>query len=163
MLRNRTDNGEKNVFVFPAPGLWTADETVQENEWRARFRDIDQITLLQENWDGEGAEIPNYALLQSVKDLLHRMYSRQEPPPSRIMPTPDGTIVIEWQAQQTYRECEVAEPYHAEWFVRYPDGTSVAWEESWLPPSETWVVDWPQGGEGQRQSAYLWEREYLAA
>ena len=145
-------------------GLWSAQDFVFENEWRARFDDLVWIGTLQPNWDGEGAEGTSSVLLWSVENLLRRMYKQQEAPPSRIVATPDGTVLIEWQDQHAYRECEVVDPGKVEWFLQGPNGVSITWEDELLLPSEIWVNDWhPEEDSKRYQTASLWEQYPVAA
>lgn len=165
MPRNRIEDEEKYKIVPSLTGLWSSQETAREVEWHTRLRDLDDVALLKADWDGDGAEVPSRALLKSARALLMHLRTQNELPPTRIVPTLDGTILIEWQDQQEYRECEVSSPSLIEWFVQYPGGESAAWEENLLAPSESWVDDdWlPENVGKQREPEPLWQEQYPVA
>ena len=164
MRLRRRDYVVEELSSLGVLGLWLAEETTRDVEWRDHFDELNQLAALQTNWDGEGAEGPSRVVMRSVENLLGRLYSLNEPPPSRIVATPDGTVVIEWQDNLVYRECEVVDPGRAEWLVQYPDGLSATWDEALFMPSETWVNDWQRNDVGEgRETSSLWQNYSVAA
>lgn len=151
-------------FELSSSGLWSSQEATYEVEWDRRFRDLNGIAGLKDNWDGEGAEAPTQALWRSARDLLLHMRDQNELPPTRIVPTFDGTVLIEWQGPYGYRECEITSPFLVEWFFQPPEGESTSWEEELLVPAETWGVEWlPEEVLGERESELLWQEQYSIA
>ena len=53
---------------------------------------LTQIAMLNDNWDGYGAEPIPYSTLSRVKHLIHALHVQPE-----IFPTASGTIQIEYE------------------------------------------------------------------
>lgn len=162
-MRVVPDLSESNWSSDTSLGLWSSSDFAEESEWRARFEDLGQIGELQPNWDGEGADVPGRMVLLSVEALLRRMYAQQETPPSRIVATPDGTVVIEWQYLGAYRECEIADSGKAEWLLQMASGDVVTWEDRLLLPSEIGADDWQRVDESNEYHTPLLSGQYLIA
>lgn len=130
--------GENSGPLNPE-GLSTSIESDAESEWSNRIaeliHELEYIRSLQNNWDGEGAEAPKAALVDSAIDLLVFLQSQQMlPPPVRIAASPNGNIILEWQSENNvYLEAEIVEPFHVEWMLEQPFHLTQHWEESWMP------------------------------
>ena len=68
-----------------------------------------ELSKLPEDWDGLGAKQPKPEVIDSILALVSLRGG-----PSRIVASPSGSIVLEWQAPGIRLEVEVTEPYHAE-------------------------------------------------
>ena len=68
-----------------------------------------ELSKLPEDWDGLGAKQPKPAVIDSILELVSLRGG-----PSRIVVSPSGSIVLEWQAPGIRLEVEITEPYHAE-------------------------------------------------
>ncbi len=99
--------------------------------WKERTDDLLRIRGVERDWDGLGAEAPDAALVDSAIDLLKELHSADElPPPTRIVATPGGTVLFEWQYDDGYEEAEIVEPYRAEWMLERPGERPVHWMTS---------------------------------
>lgn len=120
--------------------VWS-DEAFAESQlnkqWSERMADLLRIESLRDNWDGEGAEAPLPELVDSLVELLSTFRAEQTaPPPSRVVASPIGSVVIEWQLEDNvYAELECSEPYRAEWMLEVPNEQTTHWPQSWEPPS----------------------------
>lgn len=129
-----TDQG---TGALSRKGLFTCGENIIEKEWRNKFIELNQIRSLTDDWDGEGALSPTPELVDSVTELLKTLQSgKNVPPPSRIVVTPEGSTIVEWQTNEMYFEAEISTPYHAECMVELPDSTFEHFEQSWEPIAE---------------------------
>ena len=68
-----------------------------------------ELSKLPEDWDGLGAKQPKPEVIDSILALVSLRGG-----PSRIVVSPSGSIVLEWQTPGIRLEVEVTEPYRAE-------------------------------------------------
>ena len=106
--------------------LLTSSTRSWNEGWTKASASLLSLSGLQDNWDGEGAMAPIYLLIETARLLLERL-PRNAPAPSRIVPSPVGSILIEWQIGKHYIEAEIDVPYRAEWMQRMPDGKITHW------------------------------------
>ena len=84
--------------------------------WDRRLEDLLSIRSLRDDWDGDGAEAPIPELMDTAIALLGWFRrSGHFPVPSRIVPSPNGTVVIEWESPDMYLEAEITTPSTVEW------------------------------------------------
>jgi len=130
--------GENSGPLNPE-GLSTFLESDTEKEWSNRIagliQELEHILSFQDNWDGEGAEAPKAALVDSAIDLLGALQSQRTlTPPIRIAASPAGSIILEWQLEHdVYLEAEIIEPFRVEWMLELPFHPTQHWEETWMP------------------------------
>lgn len=92
-----------------------------ENSWQAAFDRIDNIFLLEADWDGDDAEVPDEELLTSITEWFDDLYKQKVAPPSRVVAEIDGAILVEWHsADSGYLEAEISAPYVAELMFHEP-------------------------------------------
>jgi len=98
--------------------------------WDERTDDLLQIRMLEDDWDGLGAQAPDAALVDSAIDLLKMLRDEDNAyPPTRVVAGPTGTIVFEWQVEDTYLEAEIVRPFGAEWMLSKPGQPIVHWDK----------------------------------
>ena len=112
-------------------GLLSSPATEHARAWTKAHDDLFAIQALPDNWDYEGAKAPDGRLVESTFHLLLRLRSQRQAPPSRIAPSTDGTILVEWQARNHYFEFEVVSPYRAEAMFQEGDRPAQHWEQDW--------------------------------
>ena len=112
------------------------------DEWPRQLSRIAKLKLLKDNWDGEGAIAPSRELLQSLAHLLRIHQENGYPAPSRIVPTVDGIIAIEWQMPPRFASLEIARPYEGEWLIEQPGYRPEFRVEKWSPPTVS--ASWSQ-------------------
>lgn len=109
--------------------LASSEECELRRRWRERVPelwgeltdDLLRIRSIERDWDGLGAETPDGALVDYAIDLLKELRRADELcPPTRIVATPAGTVLFEWQYDDGYVEAEIVEPYRAEWMLERP-------------------------------------------
>ena len=121
--------------VFSGHGLLTSAESVVESLWRRCENELLQIRKLNDDWDGLGAEHPQPEVVDSVLELVSQFRKEsQVPPPIRIVASPAGTVVLEWQLPSVRLEVEITKPYQAECMLEEQGKPIQHWEQSWLPP-----------------------------
>ncbi len=99
--------------------------------WKERTDDLLRIRSTEHDWDGLGAEAPDDALVDSAISLLKMLRRESDmPPPTRIVATPGGTVLFEWQYDGVYIEAEIVEPYCAEWMLERPGEQTAHWTMS---------------------------------
>ena len=114
--------------------LATSSGSQTATAWRRGIEDLLAMRALPDDWDGLGAEAPPRDVIDSAIDLVRtRRNDPDAPPPVRIVSSPNGSVVLEWQMAGAYYEAEIAEPYHAEWMFEPPGGPAEHWEEDWTP------------------------------
>lgn len=117
-------------------GLTTSRESVLDTVWRDRLDKLARLSLLADDWDGMGATKPQPQLVESAAELIRLLRDRDLSPPSRIVASPTGSIVIEWQSLDIYIEAEITKPYHVEYMLERPHQPAKHWEEDFWPVAE---------------------------
>jgi len=140
-------------FVFDTPSaVWTKpvvpehrihestwDEVRSVNEfvrtWDAARIMFADVAGLQDNWDGDGANAPKTDILGSVSIFLFDRQSRGQSAPTRVTPTTDGTVVLEWLDESGFRATfEFSGPAYGEWLIERP-GYPAEFREERIQPS----------------------------
>ena len=115
-------------MLFSSPARAMADV------WRERIEDLLLTRGLSEDWDGLGAAAPRPEFVDGAIQLLRELQSENElPAPSRVCPSPIGTVLLEWQIGDTYLEAEIIDAFRAEWMLQVGDQAAEHWESSWPP------------------------------
>lgn len=97
--------------------------------WDERTDDLLRIRMLKDDWDGLDAEAPDAALVDSAIDLFKMLRNEGRVlPPTRIVAGPTGTVVFEWQVEDTYLEAEIIRPFRAEWMLKQAGQPTVHWD-----------------------------------
>lgn len=121
-------------------GLLTSRHGEFEQQWAECIADLRRLRSLPEDWDGEGATPPRPEVVDSVEELLLELRSdnfrnkqtQTTPPPSRIVASHNGSVVVEWQLEGgVYYEVECAEPYRAESMTVILDQEAIHKEMVW--------------------------------
>jgi hypothetical protein len=99
----------------------------QADEWDRIFRELENIRILQEDWDGLGAKAPSAPLLESAVGLARFLSARRNEAPSSVAAGPDGTILFNWQNEAGYLDAEVTKPYLVEWMLAPPGQRARHW------------------------------------
>lgn len=116
--------------------LVTSQAVEIPNGWKKMLNRLNSLRCLSGNWDDEGSEAPNNDIITGAFLLLNKLNAMDYHPPSRIIPSPQGTIVIEWQIDDCYIEAEIESLHRAEWMKRTREGTISHWIME-LPKRET--------------------------
>ncbi len=95
-----------------------------QRRWDSFIQSIDKMRWFRPNWDGPGTEGPTHTLVDSAIELAVRLRDKHYPPPFRVSPGADGTVVMEWQTGGTYQQLEVSRPFVAELYSAPPGGPS---------------------------------------
>jgi hypothetical protein len=99
--------------------------------WDQLTNDLLRIRNVERDWDGLGAEAPDAALVDYAIDLLKKLRRADELRPlTRIVATPAGTVLFEWQCDDGYVEAEIVRPDRAEWMLERPGERPVHWMTS---------------------------------
>jgi len=103
---------------------------VQE-AWDHLVDDLLRFRLLNEDWDGQGAEAPKAAIVDGVLEWVRQMrLYPQAITPVRVVPGVAGEVYLEWQNPSLCLTADVSDPAHAEW-------TLIVAEH----PARHWVTD----------------------
>lgn len=142
-LQYQTDVWTDEVFtpsdVSSGPmnpsGLSTSFESELDRQWANLTEELRHIRSLGNNWDEEGAQGPEPQVVDSVEDLFMLLRNNLSlPPPSRVVASPNGSVVVEWQiGDGRYMEVECSEPYRAEVMYVTPGMPTIHEEEIWEP------------------------------
>ena len=118
----------------------------EERAWFRCWQQLFEIKRLSEDWDGAGAEPIDPSITDSAADVLRRFKQEiQYPAPSRIVPTPSGSVCIEWETETYYLEAEILEPYVLEMMLEYEDGPTYHRTQRIKPSRRTEVIEDPTG------------------
>lgn len=140
------------VGAYDQAKLFTSADSDALMQWRVMLNRVWAIgRIYQDDWDGEGAERPSRGAIIAASVFLEKQYSLNTAPPSRIVPTPLGAILVEWQDGDIYVEAEINDQWIIEWMRRDATGRYTHWEE--VLPQETRDVN----------DDYLWSHVEKAA
>ncbi len=96
--------------------------------WEPHILKLHEFHHLGDNWDGAGAKAPSPELLLSAGALAYVFHNQGTPPPSRVVPGLDGTVLFEWQFPDGgYGEVEVVRPWFAEVMLVEPGQPAEHW------------------------------------
>ena len=123
--------------------------SISESAWNAILRKVEELHGLRAGWDGEDAEAPSVELLESSIALLANLREASAPVPSRVVPTLEGGLVIEWHQVDRYMEIEIEEPYRAEVMDSSNGAPIEHYEFSWSQPGRPRFAgaNWSDGNE----------------
>lgn len=109
----------------PRPVAKSAEDA---GPWEPYVQQIVQFQHLGDDWDGAGAKSPADELLISAIALANVFGIQGVPPPSRVVPGLDGTVLFEWQLPDgVHAEVEVVRPFFAEVMLIEPGQPARHW------------------------------------
>jgi hypothetical protein len=112
--------------VSPPGAASTAGHS--EDKWNERIDKLLEIRRLEDDWDGQGADAPSPALVDSAIVLAQILRQNGVETPCRVVAGVNGTVILEWQeGKDTYTEIEVVEPYKADGFRVAPGQEPEHW------------------------------------
>ena len=80
----------------------------QSERYAAAFEQLKVFSTLDNNWDGYGGSRISEQAIRHARALLYtQLYSHAQLALPEITPTPNGTLVIEWQGQQGEAAVEI--------------------------------------------------------
>jgi hypothetical protein len=95
--------------------------------WNELIDELLRILMLDDNWDGEGSEAPDRALVSGAIKLAQNLKASKYTPADRVIASVNGTVYFEWHTPHGYQEIEVISPLDAElrWLPEGSDMTQV--------------------------------------
>jgi hypothetical protein len=94
-----------------------------QEKWMRVLESLNGLRELSDSWDGQGAAAPTHLLIESAFQLALFLRGSGVPPPTSVVATPAGTVLLTWHGA-TYREVEIVAPYRAEWMTVGEDGVA---------------------------------------
>jgi hypothetical protein len=117
--------------------------------WWSVWQQIRQLSALQDGWDGSNAARPDPDILKSASELLTAVMKAEWVPPSSIVPSLEGGLLIEWRSGGAYQEIEIEEPYCGE-VMEVVNGQAnhydICWGERRQSQSPA-LQNWPEANE----------------
>jgi len=111
--------GPCNFFAMPDDWLMSSAQYRINLGWKTAEERLAHLSQLPADWDSEGCLAPARPAIAGTAKLLRLLRSDPDnPAPDRMVPAPDGTIVIEWQSSRVRREAEILDDTHIEWMYR---------------------------------------------
>ena len=108
------DQFESEAFISDK-GLLEDDYLEYFDNWLRAYHQLNQLSSLENDWDGDGASPLDQTIIESVGNWLERLRRDEVKAPTRIVADPDGAVVVEWLEADSYFEAEFSEPYKGEW------------------------------------------------
>ena len=98
-----------------------------ETLWKDLVDDLLRIRMLNDDWDGQGAEAPHPDIIAGAITLTSYLKARNYPPADRVIAGVNGTVYFEWYSPEGYQEIEVTSPLDAEkrWVAKGSDKAEV--------------------------------------
>lgn len=103
----------RTFFADPTPAAarrssMAAFATRQHSGWDVVYRAINAMRDLSDDWDGDGAAAPSPPVVNNALRIAAALELQDGfPPPSRVLPSVNGTIVLEWTFGGWHSEIEV--------------------------------------------------------
>lgn len=102
---------DSNVVALPGSGARAVLPGHSAAEWGdALTSRLNELTSLPKGWDGYAGRPVLFTTARFAAELLERLYDAAVAPPS-LVPGSDGTLQIEWHANQYDIEIDVLGPY----------------------------------------------------
>ncbi len=110
-------------------GVNGGQKTVRDaGPWQPAVEKMMEFQHLEDNWDGQGAQVPSYELLASAIGLAYTLLDQGVDPPHCVVPGVDGTVTFEWHDPNgTYTEVEIIRPLYAEAMMIEPGQPPQHW------------------------------------
>lgn len=127
----------ENITLLSAP----------QDDWGSQVQHLAEIRQLRDGWDGDDAVAPDPELVESAAQFLMDQRRRNLPAPTRIIPTPDGIIIIEWRSDGFLATLELSRPYEGDLLTQWAGYPSEFRTLSWNPSRlgvisvEEWVEE----------------------
>jgi len=99
-----------DAVIFP--------DTETDPEWKSCFKQISYIRSLNDDWDEAGAAKIRESIVDSAEFVLHRYRAAGAMPPTGVLPSPSGSVVIEWHEPGSYVGAEIEDPSEIQWMIR---------------------------------------------
>lgn len=126
----------------PAETALTLSDPSAQQRWRRIQQDITRVRSLRENWDGMGTTAPELETVENAAVFAVSLQTNRMLPPTRVVPSPDGSILLQWETDGGYLEAEVSDPGHIEWMLVRRGAPAAHWTQSWPEQDEGhWVTE----------------------
>lgn len=93
---------------------FTEGLVVADHGWAEIVERLESFRGLENDWDGEGSEAPETAVVAAAIRLARILEQKQVPPAERAVVSVNGSIYFEWRAPNKFCELEVVSPTNAE-------------------------------------------------
>lgn len=99
-----------------------------QREWHDGFEQLRAIRDLDEDWDDAGSEPISAAIIDSAEDIMRQLEEAGSPllgqlgVPHNVVPSPCGSVCIEWRTNGLFVGAEIEEPYVVEWMIEVSTG-----------------------------------------
>jgi hypothetical protein len=90
------------------------DSNELTDSWANLIDELLQFRTLPNDWDGEGTEAPQPALVDWAITLAQSLQAKNIAPPDRVHVSVNSTVYFEWHSALGYCEIEVVSPIEAE-------------------------------------------------
>lgn len=94
--------------------LVASGESIGSDPWAQRIDELLRIRGLEDDWDGEGTEAPDHALVDGAITLALKLRANAYHPADRVIAGVNGTVIFEWFTHGGYVEVEVTSPVDVE-------------------------------------------------
>ena len=94
-------------------------------EWSDVTDDLLRLRLLEDDWDGQGADAPAPSVVDAALNVANDLRTAGMPPADRAVAGVNGTVFFEWHHPKQYLEIEVFTADRAEGRWVYPDTNAV--------------------------------------
>lgn len=112
--------------------------------WDMAMRELEHLASLKHGWDGEDADPIEALILESTEQLLQELQRRYWGAPTRIVPTPEGGLAVEWRSATRYQEIEIEEPYCGDVMDAKDGGSPEHYRFCWRELSQrSGLASWP--------------------
>ena len=119
----------------PPTGFTLDPETEFQERWSIIEKRIRSFADLRDDWDGLDSEAPELDVIVSAQELVAFLKSDMDSPtPSRVVPTPGGGVLFEWQLSGEYIEAEISEARRVDWMVQQSNNRPSHFTWSWDEP-----------------------------
>lgn len=108
--------------------LMSSPEVALARAWDRFIGKLHALRNLQDDWDGLGSDAPPPELVDSA-ELILDAFRRRHPRliPTRVLATPDASILFEWQVDRMILEAVISTPASADFVLEEPGEQTLRW------------------------------------
>lgn len=97
--------------------------------WEGVLAELARLRVLEEDWDGQGADAPAAGNLNRAQAWVEEMRGRERAlPPSKVVPGAAGEVSLVWQSPGFYLEAEISTPNQVEWLFAVEGQPTRQWK-----------------------------------
>ena len=105
-LNHTNSMGTAASFSQPIEG----DSEAIRTAWQSVMAELLELRSLSDDWDGDGAVAPGFAVVDSALTQAIRLRTKYHNPPDRVIAGVNGSVLLEWYLINRIEQMEIFAP-----------------------------------------------------